>query len=235
MDPLLGFAADEGLLIIEDAAQSLGARYRGRHSGTFGHAGCFSFNGNKIVTSGGGGMVVFRDDALARRAFHLSTQAKEAGGRFVHGLIGYNYRMTNLQAAVGMAQLARIDKVIGRHRKRTALYKKLLADIPGLQFRCDAEWAEPNEWMICLLLPPDLVPRRDAIINELAVREIMARPFFDPMSAQLPFQQGGVAEVRPVAQEIAWRGINLPSSYQVTDEDIRRACDCLREVLNELT
>ncbi len=231
MDKLMAFAEEYGLIVIEDAAQSLGAKYKGRHTGTSGHAGCFSFNGNKLVTSGGGGMLVFRDDALSRRAFHLSTQAKESGGRFVHGQIGYNYRMTNIQAAVGVAQFARVDKVIERHRKRSAMYKKLLGGIPGIEFRIDAGYAETNEWMFSLLLPNEITNKRDEIIHGLAGNDIMARPFFDPFTMQLPFLEGGVVEPRPVAHEIASRGINLPSSYQITDEEISRVSDAFHSAL----
>jgi perosamine synthetase len=234
MDPLVEFAEQEGLLVIEDAAQSLGAKYRGKHTGTFGHAGCFSFNGNKLVTSGGGGMIVFRDDAMAQRAFHLSTQARESGGRFVHGMVGYNYRMTNLQAAVGVAQLARIGKVIERHRKRTALYRKSLDGIAGLEFRKDASWAETNEWMFSFLLPENLARRRDPIIEELGRRNIMARPFFDSLSGQLPFRKGDVTVENPAAHDIASRGVNLPSSHQLTDKDIQLVCDTLGGIFGEL-
>jgi perosamine synthetase len=234
MDPLVEFAEQEGLVVVEDAAQSLGAKYRGKHTGTFGHAGCFSFNGNKLVTSGGGGMIVFRDDALAQRAFYLSTQAREYGGRFVHGTVGYNYRMTNLQAAVGVAQLGRIEKVIERHRKRTALYKRLLNGIPGFEFRHDASWAETNEWMFSFLLPENYAGRRDAVIEELGRRNIMARPFFDPLSGQLPFQKGGVREEKAVAEGITSRGVNLPSSYKLTDNEIQLVCDALTEISEKI-
>jgi perosamine synthetase len=231
MDPLTAFAEENNLLVIEDAAQSLGAKYKKRHTGTFGNAGCFSFNGNKLVTSGGGGMVVFRDDAMSRRAFNLSTQAKETGGRFVHGQIGYNYRMTNLQAAVVVAQFGRIDEVIERHRKRTALYKKLLGKIPGIAFRLDASWAETNEWMFSLLLPEKATNRRDEIIRKLAEKDIMTRPFFDTFTTQLPFLGDGVAEPRPTAYEIASRGMNLPSSFQITDEEIHGVCETFQSIL----
>jgi len=228
------FAEAEGLLVIEDASQSIGARYRGKHTGTFGHAGCFSFNGNKLVTSGGGGMIVFRDDADADMALHLSTQAKIPGGRFIHDEIGYNYRMTNIQAAVGVAQLARVDKVIERHGKRTGLYKELLTDIPGISFRNDAEWAETNEWLVSILLSGELAKQRDEILHALAEKEILARPFFDPMSTLPPFQDIAKGPDRPITHNIAARGINLPSSYQLTDEEIRFVCEAIHHIILRL-
>lgn len=232
MDPLMEFAEAEGLLVIEDASQSIGARYRGKHTGTFGHAGCFSFNGNKLVTSGGGGMIVFRNDADADMALHLSTQAKIPGGRFIHDEIGYNYRMTNIQAAVGVAQLARVDKVIERHRRRTALYKELLNGVPGISFRNDAEWAETNEWMISVLLSTELARKRDDILHGLAEKEILARPFFDPMSTLPPFKDFAKGPDRPTTHDIAARGINLPSSYKLTDEEIRFVCHTIHRIIS---
>ena len=233
MDPLMEFADAEGLIVIEDASQSLGARYRGKHTGIFGNAGCFSFNGNKLVTCGGGGMITFRDDADAERAFHLSTQAKMPGGRFIHDAIAYNYRLTNIQAAVGVAQLARVDKVIERHRRRTDLYKELLGDIPGISFRHDAGWAETNEWLVSILFSDELARKRDEILKGLAEKKIFARPFFDPMSIQPPFINFSAGPDRPVACEIGLRGINLPSSYQITDDEIRFVCETLKDLITD--
>ena len=152
MDPLIDVARKYNLAVIEDATESLGAKYKGRKAGQLGDIACFSFNGNKMITTGGGGMIVTDNEAMARRAKYLTTQAKDDPVEFVHGAIGYNYRLTNIQAAMGVAQLEKLDEYIGIKRRIAETYVEALSEIPGITPMREAEWAFSVFWMFTVLI-----------------------------------------------------------------------------------
>ena len=159
LDPIIAACAQYGVLLHEDAAEALGSRYHGRHPGTFGRTGTFSFNGNKIITTSGGGMLVTDDEALARHARKLSTQAREAAPHYEHREIGYNYRLSNLCAAVGRGQLPKLEDRVAARRRNFAFYRAALGDLPSLTFAPGASWGRHTRWLSCLLVDPARVSR----------------------------------------------------------------------------
>jgi dTDP-4-amino-4,6-dideoxygalactose transaminase len=231
LEALLAFCGEHGIAVLEDAAESLGARWScgtlaGRHTGTAGTIGAFSFNGNKIVTTGGGGMLVTDDAALAARARHLSTQAKVPAVGYLHDEVGYNYRLTNLSAALGVAQLERLGEFVDRKRAIATRYDDSLAAlgmvppprVPGL----DATY-----WLYSALVPAGLgVEGRDLLLKHLNSREIGARALWRPLHQQPPYlgarHLGGV-----VATDLFERGISLPCSFELTDEQQDRAIEAV--------
>lgn len=229
LGPIADACARHGAVLIEDAAESLGAAYaadhphpacRGRQTGTIGAVGCFSFNGNKVMTTGGGGMCATADAALARRIRHLSTQAKLPGAGFVHDDLGYNYRMPNVNAALGLAQLARLPGFLARKRAIAARYRAFAAQ-RGLVHHPVLPGTVPSEW-----LPSLLTPRRDAAIARLEVAGIQARPVWAPLSAQ-PCLAGSRRWGGAVADRIAAEGLSLPCSTWLPDADLERVLDAL--------
>jgi perosamine synthetase len=182
LDPILEIAAKYSLPVIEDATEGLGARYRGKSLGSFGQAGCFSFNGNKIITTGGGGMLVTDSAEWAARARYLTTQAKDDPIEYVHGTVGYNYRMTNLLAALGCAQMEQLDAFVATKRQIAKRYTESLAVLAGIRVPEEAEWAFSTYWMFTVL-----VDEKDSgigsreLLQELSTHKIQARPLWQPM------------------------------------------------------
>jgi dTDP-4-amino-4,6-dideoxygalactose transaminase len=218
--------------LIEDAAEALGARYRsgphvGRHVGTIGRVGCFSFNGNKIITAGGGGMIVTDDDALARRAAHLARQARLPGPEYLHDEIGFNYRLTNVAAALGLAQLEQLDGFLARKREIAAAYDRRFATLPGLQAPPRQAWAEPSFWLYSVLVDSASFGRdRETVRSSLASQGIESRPVWFPahrmdLYSRLPRLGGDVAE------EIHAHALSLPSSVGLTPEQQARVADAV--------
>ncbi len=205
--------------VLEDAAESLGAGWSegplaGRQTGAVGRVGAFSFNGNKIVTTGGGGMLVTDDDDLARHAKHLSTQAKVPGVGYLHDEVGYNYRLTNVAAAIGLAQLERLPEFIATKRRIAARYD---AAFGGRGFEAPPRVAgfDSTYWLYSMLAPPG---RRDGLLTHLATRGVDARPLWRPLHAQPPY--AGVPVVGgAVADDLFERGLSLPCSTELTDAD----------------
>lgn len=234
MDPLLALADKYGLYIIEDAAEAHGAQYRGRTAGGIGAVGCFSFYGNKIVTTGEGGMIVTSDPQIAERARRLKDLAHTPQRRFEHDEIGFNYRMTNVQAAIGLAQLERIEDAIAKKRWMAGLYSELLADVRELRLPGEAPWARNVYWMYALQVEPEARLTCKQLMAKLRERQVDTRTFFVPMHKQPVFQRMGwfVGESYPVAERLAERGFYLPSGLAITEEQIRIVCaavqDCLR-------
>jgi perosamine synthetase len=227
MDPLRALADQHGLTLIEDAAESHGARYKGRRTGSLSDAAIFSFYGNKIITTGEGGMIVTDDAALAERCFFLENQAKQAGNPYWHTEIGYNYRMTNVQAAIGVAQLERIDELVAGRLRHAAHYRRRLAEVPGLTPPPCAEWAENVYWMYTVLVEDEYGLDRDTLMARLRELGIETRPVFYPIHT-LPMYQQGLH--LPVAEEIGRKGINLPSGATLTPQNIDTVCDALVEL-----
>lgn len=236
LEPLMAAAEQHGVPLIEDAAEALGAgytegAYAGKAVGTIGRIGCFSFNGNKLITTGGGGMLVTDDEALARRARHLSTQARLPGPTYDHDAVGYNYRLSNLAAALGVAQLEQLPDLLGARRAVAARYDAAIADLPQLHAAPRAPWADPSFWLYTAAVA-DGSPAgtRDRLIAALATRNIEARPIWTPLHrtqlyADAPRIGGSVAEA------IFEQTFSLPSSSSLEAHDQARVVRALADAL----
>ena len=212
LDPLLELAERHKLIVIEDATECLGARYKGRRAGALGHIGCFSFNGNKIITTGGGGMLVTDDKRLAEKARYLTTQAKDDPIEYIHNEIGYNYRLTNLQAALGCAQLEVLDEYIAAKRRIAAAYEAALSGVPGITLMRQAPWAESIWWLYTILVDEQRYGCGSrALLKRLGEAKIQARPLWQPCH-QSPAHQGCQAYHCEVAERLNRDGLSLPCS-----------------------
>ena len=227
MDPLLALAAEHGIDVVEDAAEAHGARYKGRRVGALGRIGAFSFYGNKIITTGEGGMVVTNDATLAERAAFLRDHAMDPRRRYYHPEIGFNYRMTNIQAAIGCAQLEQADVILSRRKAIAAAYEAGLTGIGGLTRPPAEYWAETVYWMYSVLVEPAFGLEREAVRAGLRARGIDSRPFFVPLHEQPPYR---VDAPFPVATALGAKGINLPSGTGLLPLEIAAVCDALREL-----
>ena len=229
-DPLLTACDRYGVALIEDAAEALGASYRGRAAGSFGLAGVLSFNGNKIITTSGGGMLVTDDGRVATRARHLATQAREPVPHYEHRTVGYNYRLSNLLAALGRGQLYRLADLIAARRANREHYLATLGDLPGVTFMPVAGYGTPNWWLTCLLIDPaEFGAGRDRVLAELARHDIEARPTWKPMHLQ-PVFQDCVTRGGAVSADLFHRGLCLPSGSALTDADRDRVVAAIRAV-----
>lgn len=226
MAPLLAIAEARGLAVVEDAAEAHGARYRGRRVGSIGDIGAFSFYGNKLLTTGEGGMCVTADARLADRMRHLRAHAQPAGRRYWHDEVGWNYRMTNLQAALGVAQMKRIDDVVADRQRLGRLYRDALAgtDIVAAP---EEPWAETVYWLYSVLLPSGV--DRDRVMQLLGEEGIETRPFFYPLHEMPPFRAD--ASRYPVATDLARRGVTLPSFYGMGEADVVTVVEAVREAI----
>jgi dTDP-4-amino-4,6-dideoxygalactose transaminase len=229
-DPLLAACDRYGVALIEDAAEALGATYRGRAAGSFGLAGVLSFNGNKIVTTGGGGMLVTDDERVATRTRYLATQARDPVPHYEHREVGYNYRLSNLLAAIGRGQVQRLGALISARGETSRYYRAGLGDLHGLEFLPVADYGSPNWWLTCLLVDAETFgASRDQIIARLAAENIEARPTWKPMHLQ-PVFQGLPVRGGAVSADLFRRGLCLPSGSALTDHDRQRVVDAVRAV-----
>jgi dTDP-4-amino-4,6-dideoxygalactose transaminase len=205
--------------VVEDAAEALGATYRGKPAGTFGEAAAFSFNGNKIITTSGGGMLVSHDPTLIARARHLATQAREPAPHYEHAEIGHNYRMSNLLAAVGRAQLEALDGKLEARRRINARYRAALEDRPGVAFMPVADYGEPNCWLTCLTIDPKAFGgTREEVRLALAERDIEARPVWKPMHLQPVFSSAEILG-GDVSAALFDDGLCLPSGSNLSEAE----------------
>jgi len=232
MDPIIELSEKYGLYIVEDAAEVHGAEYKGKKCGSLGHINCFSFYANKIITTGEGGMLVTDDDKLAERARLHRNLCFTEGRRFYHEEIGGNYRMTNLQAAVGVAQMERIDEFVEIKRKNGALYNRLLKDVDGIQLPTEREWAKNVYWMYGIVVDEGTGFDADDFAKELKKRGVGTRPFFLGMHEQPVFQKMGLFkdESYPVSERLSRQGLYLPSGLTLTEEQIYRVVDAIRDI-----
>ena len=221
IEPVAAACERHGVMLIEDAAEALGARYaggalHGRHVGTVGKIGCFSFNGNKIITSGAGGMITTDDEALARRAKHLTTQARMPGIEYRHDEVGYNYRLSNLSAALGLSQLEILGEILTRKKEIAARYDRGLGQVPGLALPPRASWASPTFWLYTVDIDPASAGMdRTSAMARLRERRIEARPIWSPIHTMQPYAGAKVIGGR-VAEAIFARALSLPSSATLT-------------------
>jgi len=227
MDPILALGAAHGVDVVEDAAEAHGARYKGRRVGALGRIGAFSFYGNKIITTGEGGMVVTNDPKLAERAAFLRDHAMDPRRRYYHPEIGFNYRMTNIQAAIGCAQLEQADRILARRKEIAAAYASGLAGIAGLTPPPAEAWAESVHWMYSVLVEPAFGLDREAVRTALRARGIDSRPFFVPLHELPPYR---VEATFPVATALGKTGMNLPSGTGLLPHEIATVCDAVREL-----
>lgn len=228
MDPISRIAKEYGLYIIEDAAEAHGAEYKGKKVGSIGILGAYSFYGNKIITTGEGGMLTTNNKKLYQKAQFLKDHAMYIRKRYWHPQIGFNYRITNIQAALGLAQLERIDWIINKKISIYKWYNKYLNNIDGLGINVQKEWAKNVYWMICLILKKNFGITRNQLMKKLRDKGIDSRPFFYPMS-QMPMYRTKL--VNPIAYDISKRGINLPSGVNLNKEDVKRICNTVKTIL----
>jgi len=222
MDPVVAVAKEHDLQLVEDCAEAHGATYKGHKVGGIGNAGCFSFYANKIITTGEGGMVTFQDRSLADKARNLRGLAFGDTNKFMHKDIGFNYRMTNLQAAIGHAQFQKIEKVIARKRAIAKYYSERLAGLDGLQLPVEKPYARNVFWMYHVVLTRHNKGRREEVMRRLAEVGIDTRETFIPYNLQDCFIQQGLAHPAacPNANEVAYAGFYLPSGAGLTDAEL---------------
>ncbi len=233
-DPVLELAREHGLKVIEDAAEMHGQTYRGRYCGSLGDISTFSFYPNKHITTGEGGMIVTDDPALAERCRALRNLCFKAEQRFVHDELGWNFRMTNLQAAVGVAQLEQLDRFVAIKRRMGKRYTELLGDVQGIQLPVSrTEYAENIYWVYGLVLEDDVPFDAREAMARLGKEGIGTRPFFWPMHEQPVFRKAGLfdGESHPVAERMARRGFYIPSGLALSDEQIETVAETVKEVL----
>ena len=219
------------IALVEDAAEALGAfGPGGLAAGSYGVASAFSFNGNKIITTSGGGMVASSDEALVRNVHHLATQARQPVSHYEHTEIGYNYRLSNLLAALGRAQLRGLPVKLVRRREINTRYRALLADLPGISFQPTPPWSVPNHWLTCIVLDPTTpeAPTPTVLEHALRARNIESRPLWKPMHQQ-PVFSTAEAVVTGVSDELFARGLCLPSGSNLTEADQDRVIEVLRD------
>ncbi|QDG51671.1 pyridoxal phosphate-dependent aminotransferase [Persicimonas caeni] len=228
IDPIVQVCREYDVALIEDAAEALGASYKGRAPGTFGQSGIFSFNGNKIITTSGGGMLVSDDKALIDHARKLSTQARDPAPHYQHSEIGYNYRMSNVLAGIGRGQLRVLRKRVEARRATFDYYREHLGDLPGIEFQPEADWGTHSRWLTVLTIEPDAFgASREDVRLALEAENIEARPVWKPMHMQPVFADcemiGG-----SVSEELFDKGLCLPSGSTLTRADQNRIIAVVR-------
>jgi pyridoxal phosphate-dependent aminotransferase EpsN len=227
-DAILGACGAHGVAVVEDAAEAIGASYRGGAAGSFGRCGAFSFNGNKIITTAGGGALVSDDEGFVRRARGLAAQARDPAPHYEHSEIGYNYRLSNLLAAVGRAQLAVLEERIAARRRNCERYRELLGDLPGVAFMPEAPYGRSTRWLTVITVDPvELGRDREALRLALERENIEARPVWKPMHLQ-PVFRGRRVIGGGVAEELFDRGLCLPSGSALRDTELERIAGVVR-------
>ncbi|MFH1895678.1 MAG: DegT/DnrJ/EryC1/StrS family aminotransferase [archaeon] len=230
MDPLMEIAEKHGLKVIEDGAEAHGALYKGKKVGSIGDCGCFSFYANKIITTGEGGMVVTANEELSEMAHTLMNHAFSKEKHFWHKHIGFNYRMTNMQAALGLAQLERVDELLGLKEKINSQYTEILSEVDGITTPPEAPWAKNVIWMYGILVDEKKFGmNKDKLMIELEKKGIETREFFIPMHRQPIYTQMKLFKGKyPVADELNYRGLYLPSGTMLSEEQISFVCDTIK-------
>jgi dTDP-4-amino-4,6-dideoxygalactose transaminase len=231
LDPIAALCAQHGIPLIEDAAEALGATYKGRAPGSFGLCGIHSFNGNKIVTTSGGGALVSDDEELIEKARFWSTQARDPAPHYQHSEVGFNYRMSNVLAAIGRGQLRVLDQRVEARRANCAFYQEAFRDLSGVDFMPEAEYGRCTRWLTCITIDPRIAGTdREQVRLALAAENIEARPVWKPMHLQPIFAStrcyGGA-----VSQRLFDQGLCLPSGSNLTRADLQRVADVVRRLV----
>ncbi len=231
MDAIAAAAHEHGLAVVEDATESLGSTYKGRPAGLLGDFGCLSFNGNKIVTAGGGGLILTRSRDAADRARYLTTQAKDDPVEYVHREVGFNYRLTNLQAALALAQIERLGEFVAARRRIAAAYAEAFSGLAGVSFMPEAPWATANRWLSAILVDAPAAGHDSRwLMRRLADAGIQARPLWQPLHRSPAFGWDA-GERLWVADVLNRDGLCLPSSASLSPADQARVCGVIAESL----
>lgn len=232
MDAINEIAKKYNLVVIEDAAEAHGAEYNGEKVGALGDVASFSFFGNKVITCGEGGMIITNNKSLYEKMKLLKSQGVSAKKRYWHDIVGYNYRMTNMQAAVGLGQLENIEWHLKQRKRVAVLYKQYLGDFGEyVRLQAEPDNCKSVYWMSNIILSDKVAKNRDQVMAEMEAREIEMRPVFYPMHIMPPYYDKNAG--CPVAEKIASRGISLPSHALLTEMDIEYICDSLKEIILE--
>lgn len=237
MDEIMEICREHNVPILEDAAESLGATYEGKHTGTLGRIGVYSFNGNKIITTSGGGMLVSQEEELVKEARVLSTQARDAARHYQHSKIGYNYRMSNVVAGIGRGQLLHIDEHIARKKAIYERYKEAFADIEEISMNPLNPKGDANNWLSCITIKEGCSVTPDMVMDSLEAENIESRPIWKPMHLQPVFAEcdffnhndSGIS----VGEDIFNRGVCLPSDIKNTDANMDKIIDIVRKLFGK--
>ncbi len=226
-DPIIELCKKYNVTLIEDAAESLGSFYKGRPTGTFGDFGVFSFNGNKIITSSGGGMLVSDNEEMIHKVRFWATQSRDTAPHYQHSELGYNYRMSNIVAGIGRGQLKVLERRVEKKKYIYDFYKKELAGISEISFMPENEWDKPNNWLSCILLQGKVKPID--LINALDKKNIEARPLWKPMNLQPYYAQADYVGDN-IDKELFEKGVCLPSDTKLNNDDLKRIVSLIRDI-----
>lgn len=233
MDGLVAIAEKHQLLIIEDCAEALGSRYNDRPVGVFGDAGTFSFFGNKTITTGEGGMIVFKDKKVAERAAMLRDHGMSKTRRYWHDEVGFNYRLTNMQAAVGVAQFERLHEFVDSKRKNAAIYDRYLTKVPFFKTPAVLEGLYNSYWLYTFMVTDEAPFTREELMEHLKNKAVETRPVFYPLHVMPPYTNYGKAAQLENAAQISACGISLPSAVSLTEEEVTYICECIMDFVEE--
>ena len=229
LDPIFSLAGEAGLFVVQDATESLGSTYKGRMIGSEG-VSCFSFNGNKLITTGGGGMITFQDKKMADRARYLTTTAKDDPVEFVHNEVGFNYRLTNVQAAMGVAQLGRLDEFLSRKKAIHQSYVEGVAELETCAMVGESSWAQSAFWLNTMRLTD---PNTDRKVLHKLLKDVSieTRPLWQPLHMS-PAHEGSWFEDCKVSEVLYKQCLNLPSSTGLTDSDLSRVVSVVKGIFS---
>jgi perosamine synthetase len=227
IDRLMALATQHNITVIEDSTEALGSTYKGKHAGSFGLMGTFSYNGNKIITTGGGGMIVTNDEALAKKARHLTTQAKSDAFEYVHDEIGYNYRLVNVAAAMGVAQMEQLPGFLQRKKEIIGFYKSALAGVGDISFQQVSEDVNPNWW-----LPTIMTEKQKEVLNILNSNKMQSRPFWVPMNQLRMFKDDIYYNHTDRSAHVYKHCLSIPCSTNITDAQMEAVAGKIKEVFN---
>jgi perosamine synthetase len=222
MEAIMAIARKHDVLVVEDASESIGCRFMGRHVGSWGAGGCFSFYGNKTITTGQGGIITTDDEEFMKKCYRLKNHGREKKGTFIHHHLGYNFAFTDLQAAIGLAQMSKLDQIFMRKSSNDELYRNLLADVDAVQFPAGDPRCRTVPWFTNILIDDP-----QALGDHLAAANIGSRRLFFPLHQQ-PCYRGWFRDRFPVSDRIYERGLSLPSSATLTQEQVQQICGRIR-------
>lgn len=235
MDEVIEWCGERGIALIEDAAEAVGSRYKGRPAGNFGAVSVFSFHGSKTLTTGEGGMLVTDDEQLYSRCMFLRDHGRVPGDRsFRNAEVAYKYKMSSMQAALGLAQLERIETLVRRKREIFSWYREALSDAPSITLNSESSDVLNTYWMVTVVLPVEFYPRKHVVIERLASEHIDTRPMFDPLSSIPAYAEAPeatlAADRNTVAYGVSPYGVNLPSGFNLTPDDVSRVVSVLLDM-----